>query len=560
MPSPSQDDLMGGLSVIMKREETSSVSNQAVIDASVYMLEVDKDASEDDLVGAVKRFQAMVKISNVLGTVTDSEALLEKIMSSIFDIFPQADRSFIMLYRADDGKLKPVAGHRRDQGLLGDEEFEVSQTILNRVAENKQSILSTNALQDDRFAGGQSIADFSIRSLMYVPFVHKDEILGVITVDTTSADRAFNKDDLEMLTGIAAQAAVSLKNVELYKEIQQETQSRTQLSRYLSPDIVEGILAGTIPLRLGVEEKYGTVLFCDIIGFTAMSESMSAVDVINKLNRYFLLVTDVVTRNSGTLHKFEGDMVMAFWNVMFGDENAECNAVRTGIEMQLAVWQFGLELEAEGQTPIHLGVGCNTGAFAGGNIGGNDKMEYTVIGDNINLGKRIESQSGRWQVFVSESTYLPLREKSIAVGLPPTMVKGKAEPVEMYSIRGLQISDADLLLCIPVSIRDREDKFIQRGILAGGRETKDSLAVMLLTSCKVEKGDELVMRFNIPEIDAIHQLTGQVVSVNEKSNNGTHVFSNCIVSNITTDQDTENFLKPGYCAESDKSWEDMKRK
>ena len=302
----------------------------------------------------------MVKISNVLGTVTESEALLEKIMSSIFDIFPQADRSFIMLNREDDGKLKPVAGHRRDQGLLADEDFEVSQTILNRVVENKQSILSTNALQDDRFAGGQSIADFSIRSLMYVPFVHKDEILGVITVDTTSADRAFNKDDLEMLTGISAQAAVSLKNVELYKEIQQETQSRTQLSRYLSPDIVEGILAGTIPLRLGGEEKYGTVLFCDIIGFTSMSESMSAVDVINKLNRYFLLVTDVVTRNSGTLHKFEGDMVMAFWNVMFGDENAECNAVRTGIEMQLAVWQFGLELEAEDipSNDIGLGDGC----------------------------------------------------------------------------------------------------------------------------------------------------------------------------------------------------------
>jgi len=557
---PSSRNIMGGLSVIIKPEESSVISGHTMIDASVGMFEIDKEASVEGLRAAVKRFQAMVKIANVLGTITKSEELLEKIMLSIFDIFPQADRSFIMLSSGEDNEMIPVAGRRRDTGLQEEEGFEISRTILQRAIEKKQSILSSNALQDDRFIGGQSIADFSIRSLMYVPFIHKDEILGMITVDTTSGERAFTPDDLAMLTGIAAQAAVALKNVQLYKDIQRETQSRTQLSRYLSPDVVEGILAGTIPLRLGGEEKYGTVLFCDIVGFTSMSEKMTALQVIDRLNRYFMLVTDVVTRNNGTLHKFEGDLVMAFWNVMFEDTNAEFNAVRTGLGMQTAVWQFGRELEAEGQSPIHLGVGCNTGEFAGGNIGGNDRMEYTVIGDNINLGKRIESLSGRWQVFVAESTYTPIKEQTVAIGLPVAKVKGKEEPVKTYSIRGLQISDTALLLCIPVLLRDKNGDFSEKGIIVGSRNENGALRLNIYTTLLMQDDDALVLRFDLPEINTTFELAGQVTCAEDTSYNDTCLFSKVILTNITTKGEAISFFKSGFFIESNKSWEEMKRK
>lgn len=556
----SRTEIMGGVSVIMKREEPSGFSGHATIDASVSMLDIKKGTTEKNLRAAVERFQAMVKVSAELGTEVKSEILLQKIMDSIFDIFPQADRSFIMLCTGDGVEMKPVAGKRRDADSDKDEGFEVSRTIINDVIQKKQSVLSSNALQDDRFAGGQSIADFSIQSLMYVPFIHKDEILGIITVDTTSREQAFNKDDLAMLTGIAAEAAIALKNVQLYNEIEKETQMRTQLSRYLSPDIVEGILEGTIPLRLGGEEKYGTVLFSDIVGFTSMSENMSALEVVERLNRYFLLVTEIVTSNRGTLHKFEGDMVMAFWNVMFEDTNAEMNAILTGLEMQRAVWLFGLELEAEGQKPIYLGVGCNTGSFAGGNIGGKDKMEYTVIGDNINAGKRIESLSGRWQVFVAESTYNPVKERCIAIGLPPAKVKGKAKPVKAYSIRGIQISDDELLLTIPLLIKREKDDFNQKGLLSGCQFKNGKVNLKVYSCVELRNGDMIALRLDLSEIDLKLMLKGKVISAEEKRLSENYQYSEIVLSDVkANDKIAANFFKPGFFIETDKSWDDLKR-
>lgn len=552
----SSADVVGGFTVIMKREEAPVFPKHATIDATMSMLELDR---EEDLRAAVERFRAMVKVSVELGTEIKTDILLQKIMDSIFDIFPQADRSFIMLCDSEDGEMKPVAARRCNAEEGCEEDFEVSQTIINSVIQNKQSVLSSNALQDDRFTGGRSIADFSIQSLMYVPFIHKDEILGIITVDTTSKEHAFNKDDLAMLTGIAAEAAIALKNVQLYNEVEKETQLRTHLSRYLSPDIVEGVLEGTIPLRLGGEEKYGTVLFSDIVGFTSMSENMTALEVVERLNRYFLLVTEIVTRNRGTLHKFEGDMVMAFWNVMFEDENAEMNAVRTGLEMQLAVWLFGLELEAEGQKPIYLGVGCNTGSFAGGNIGGKDKMEYTVIGDNINAGKRIESLSGRWQLFIAESTYDPLKDKAIAIGLPPTKVKGKEQPIKAFSIRGIQVSDNEMLLTIPVLIRGEEGEFNVRGMLF--RSTfGDSFMLSLYSCIALHEQEELMLKFDIPETDLAFILKGRVASTGEKRIHDNHLCSEIVVSNIqANDKIAAEFFKPGFVIETSKNWEQLKR-
>ena len=287
---------------------------------------------------------------------------------------------------------------------------------------------------------------------------------------------------------------------------------------------------------------------------------MSALEVVERLNRYFLLITEIVTSNRGTLHKFEGDMVMAFWNVMFEDTNAEMNAIRTGLEMQRAVWLFGLELEAEGQKPIYLGVGCNTGSFAGGNIGGKDKMEYTVIGDNINAGKRIESLSGRWQVFVAESTYNPVKERCIAIGLPPAKVKGKAKPVKAYSIRGIQISDDELLLTIPLLIRGEEDDFNQKGLLSGCHFKNGKVNLKIYTCAELRNGDRIALRLDLSEIDLKLMLKGKVVSAEEKRLSEDYQYSEIVLSDVkANDKIAADFFKSGFFIETDKSWDDLKR-
>jgi class 3 adenylate cyclase len=394
---------------------------------------------------------------------------------------------------------------------------------------------------------------------MCVPFIYKDEILGVLCVDTISRQHAFHSIDLEMLTGIASQAAIALKNAVLFNAVEKESRIRTQLSRYLSKDVVEGILDGSISLQLGGEKKKGTILFCDIVGFTSIAENLSANDVVEKLNRYFSIVTELVTRNRGTLHKFGGDMVMAFWNVMVPDFSAEENAILTGLEMQNAVYVFDLDIENEGQRPIYLGIGCNTGEFAGGNIGGTERMEYTIIGDNVNLAQRIETMACRWQVLVASETYEPVKDKCIAVQLPPTQVKGRQQPITVYSIRGMVLGDSSLLLNIPIIIMTPDGNVIGSGLITKYRTICGVSELHFSTISSIPPWSNLFIQFDLPEMSSALHIRGKVAAAFRGVHEGKTEYSKIALTNLSGDECALSFFTQGTIVESKKSWVDMKR-
>ena len=358
-----------------------------------------------------------------------------------------------------------------------------------------------------------------------------------------------------MLASIAGQAAIAIKNADLFTVIDKETQVRTKLSRYLSKDLVEGVLDGTIPLHMGGEKKYGTVFFCDIVGFTGMAESLSAVEVVGKLNRYFAITTEIITRNRGTLHKFGGDMIMAFWNVMFADEHAQENAILASIEMQQAVWQFDCECEASKQPPVYIGIGCNTGEFAGGNVGGEDRMEYTIIGDNVNLAQRIESLASRWQVFVAEHTYKPAAARCLAIKLPRAQVKGKTTAIQIYSIRGIRNTYGIMLLNIPVTVIGDKGTNAGAGMLFECRTVNNTLNLMLSSNVSVRKGANVALEFNIPELGEAIRISSEVLDV--KSSEGSAAYD--VTLGNCSGKEALAFFKPGFCMESNKTWDQMKR-
>jgi len=546
------------LSVVMTQDELKKPVNLTIDASRIFKLDT-TIKSPEKLIATVKRLQAMVDIAIDLGTILDPAKLAERIMSVIFDIFPNADRSFIMSFDKKYGELKPLAARHRGTTHHASDVFQVSKTVLNTVIEQHQSILLSDAQSDHRFAEQQSIVDFSIRSLMCAPFIYKDELLGVIGVDTMSRQRAFSEDDLTMLTGIASQSAVSIKNAELYSAIENETQIRTQLSRYLSRDVVDGIIHGTIPLRLGGEKKWGTVLFCDIVGFTSLAENLSALDVVEKLNRYFSLVTEIVTGNQGTLHKFGGDMIMAFWNVMVPDDLACYHSVKCGIEMQNAVFTFDIQLEYEHQRPIHLGVGCNTGDFAGGNIGGANRMEYTVIGDNVNLAQRIESLASRWQVLVAHETFAAISSICSAIKLLPVLVKGKTEPIPVYSIRCIQLPDASLLATIPLVIMTPEGKIIGSGIAVKYCTTPDTNELHIQSMATILSWNTLLIQLDLPELSSAPRISGVIHTAYRKNIDGQASYSHIILTDLTGDKEAFQLLQPGTCVESKKGWGEMKR-
>lgn len=537
----------------------------ATMDASrSSLLEIsdkEKGGGSRALLEAVKRLQAMVKVSNDLGAMTKPETLLEKIMESIFDIFPNANRAFILLADKATGEMVPRLGRSRSSAPGDTEEFAISRTIIKTVVEKKQSILSQDAQQDDRFSTQESVVKFSIRSLMCAPFICRNELLGIISVDTKLTSSKFNAEDLAMLTSIAGQAAIAVKNADLFNAIEKESGLRSTLSRYLSKDIVEGVIDGTIPLHLHGEKKYGTLCFCDIVGFSAMAENMAPVEVLERLNKFFSITTEIIAGNSGTLHKFGGDMIMAFWNVMLPDENAELHAVMASVEMQIALWKFNSGLIRQGQPPIYVGIGCNSGNFAGGNVGGEERIEYTVIGDNVNLAQRVESLASRWQVFAAESTWRPIAGKCSALRLPAAQVKGKTAEIRIFSVRGVTGEAGNMLLNIPVSI-------VNNGGEAGKAMLVEFNTADSTVRCEVTGSAELpdlgpiILEYDLPELSRRIRLTAckktAAAATTDTVQKVSAASSSVILENLSGEE-AMAFFKPGNCMESDKTWESMKR-
>jgi 3',5'-cyclic-nucleotide phosphodiesterase len=193
-----------------------------VIDASksfIALAAQHKDIEDSGIQNLLNRLQAISEISVALGTVTEREQLMQKIVESIFDVFPGAERAFVMLHNADTMELLPVAARHRD-GDSNIEECAISSTVVNEVISKKRAILSVNAMDDERFNAQQSIIDFSIRALMCAPLLVGDEVLGLIQVDSESSKHRFDEQDLQVLSGLGTQAAIAVKNTQLYTDIE----------------------------------------------------------------------------------------------------------------------------------------------------------------------------------------------------------------------------------------------------------------------------------------------------------------------------------------------------
>jgi adenylate cyclase len=210
-------------------------------------------------------------------------------------------------------------------------------------------------------------------------------------------------------------------------------------SRYVSKQIVEEIMKNPDAVKLGGELKEATILFSDVRGFTAMSEKLSAPEVVEVLNEYLTAMVDVVIANSGTLDKYVGDAIMAVWGSPLADPNHKQNAVRTAVQMMEVLQELQVKWKAEGKPHIDIGIGVNTGHVVAGNMGHHDfKMDYTVIGDDVNLAARMESANKEMKshVLITGSTYEGCEDLVEVVSHPPIHVKGKEAAIDVYEVIG----------------------------------------------------------------------------------------------------------------------------
>jgi adenylate cyclase len=210
--------------------------------------------------------------------------------------------------------------------------------------------------------------------------------------------------------------------------------------KYMSKQIADEILKNPDAIALGGKKQEVTILFSDIRGFTTFSEGHTPEDVISHLNEYMSAMVDVVVQYEGVVDKFIGDAIMALFGSPIMSDDDPLRAVKTALEMQARLGNLNKKWASEGKEPFRIGIGINTGEVIVGNIGDIRKMEYTVIGDNVNLASRLEGLTKEYQcpIIISRSTYDKVKNFVQVRPLESVTVKGKSLSVEIFELLGMK--------------------------------------------------------------------------------------------------------------------------
>jgi len=224
-------------------------------------------------------------------------------------------------------------------------------------------------------------------------------------------------------------------SIVVYREMTESKDKRrirSMFGTYVSPQVVDQILDN--PPELGGVDKDMTVFFSDIRGFTTLSESMSPQELVQILNRYLTAMTDIVLKYDGTLDKYEGDAIMAFWGAPLPQEDHALRACKCAVEQLEALKILNDEFPDEYQ--MDIGIGVNSGRMTVGNMGSMQRMDYTLIGDNVNLGARLEGTNKQYmtRIIISEHTYGQVKDNVVVRELDNIRVKGKNKPVLIYEL------------------------------------------------------------------------------------------------------------------------------
>ena len=223
-----------------------------------------------------------------------------------------------------------------------------------------------------------------------------------------------------------------------YKQYKLRQQIKGQFGTYISPDYVDMIVKDPSLMKLGGERKEMSFLFADIVGFTPISEQYMKNDdpegLVELINSFLDKMTNIVLANGGTIDKFMGDCIMAFWNAPIPCENHAEMAVKTAIEIELLGDELEKEMEKLGLPRVKFGTGVNTGTCIVGNMGAETRLDYSVVGDAVNLGARLEAETRKQDtpILLSEFTYMQLTDIACSE-LDEVTVKGKEEPVKIYA-------------------------------------------------------------------------------------------------------------------------------
>ena len=325
------------------------------------------------------------------------------------------------------------------------------QGVAGRVWSTGEPI-AINEYQDWEGRFASAFYSDTIRAVAGVPLPSSAGIIGVIGLAyDVDADRQFGEEEVELLGRFGQLAALSLQNARLHAEAQEASrrvseQNRrleslsTKLSKYLSPQVYNSIFTGKQDVRISSHRKKLTVFFSDIAGFTETADQLESEELTGLLNRYLTEMSAIALQHGATIDKFIGDAVMAF----FGDPDTKGTKedALACVNMAIAMQRRMSELQAEwsslgSERPFQLRIGINTGFCTVGNFGSEDRMDYTIIGSEVNLAARLQSHAELGGILLAHETYALVREEIAAEEMSLLTIKGFPRPVRTYQVVGI---------------------------------------------------------------------------------------------------------------------------
>jgi len=379
-------------------------------------------------------------VSNALASLLNQEAILTTLIGTIREqMF--VDSAGVLLADHRQGAVSMF--FMRDESGSSKPSIKESSlplekdSLLALVSQEKKLITKYDVAEDPEYEEFRESCGRRFTELgasLAIPLIHQNEVKGVLALGYKKSGNFYAREDIQLLETLANQGAVAIENARLAEQMQKEEMVRTNLVRYLSPQIVDQIIDKDVQVNLGGDRKVVTVLFSDIRNFTTISETMPPDQLVTILNEYFTEMARIIFANQGSLDKFIGDAIVAVFGSLIPLENSAVPAAQAAIQMMQAMPILNEKWEKDLEFHMNIGIGLDTGEVFLGNLGSPERMEFTVIGDTVNVASRFSGLAKPGEILMTRDTLGALGQAIPYEELPPAEVKGKSGKLEVFKV------------------------------------------------------------------------------------------------------------------------------
>jgi adenylate cyclase len=372
------------------------------------------------------RLAALVELAGRLSGEITPERVLASVAALAVELLP-ADRAAVLLL--EEGEHLRVAATRSGGAAL-----EVPRSIVWRAIDERAAVITDDAGADARFQSG-SVVRQRIRSALAVPLLADDgSVLGALYLDSLAQSKGFADDEAALAFAFAGLAAMTLARARWAESARRDAVARSRLERYFAPAVAARIAERRSAPRPGGERLPATVLFSDLRGFVGLAESSAPEAVAAYLSEYFEAMVEIVFAQGGTLDKFIGDALLAVWGAPEPGSDDPARAVAAALAMRRKTHELNTQWRGEGKPVLSAGMGLHAGDVFAGMIGSARRLEYTVIGDVVNVASRLCDAAAPGEILITSAVQAALPAGIRAVRRGDLALSGRAEPIPIWRV------------------------------------------------------------------------------------------------------------------------------